>query len=147
MKPQLDEKGIKLFLVSIGTYERSKDFVQHTGFPAGNLLVDPHNVSYEALGLYNSVVKTFFSWETPLAIKKRIDEGNLADIGNVLKNWKPWIPPKSGQANQQGGMFIFEGRTTLFSHKDQATSAHADLNEVLGIATKIGEDCGCDTKS
>ncbi len=30
-------QGIKLFLVSIGTHARSKDFVEVTGFPAENL--------------------------------------------------------------------------------------------------------------
>ena len=33
VKPRLDERGIKLFLVSIGTHERSKEFVGVTGFP------------------------------------------------------------------------------------------------------------------
>lgn len=31
VKPALDAQGIKLYLVSIGTYERSKEFVQVTG--------------------------------------------------------------------------------------------------------------------
>jgi hypothetical protein len=39
---------------------------------------------------------------------------------------------------------VFEGQKVLFSHKDPATSAHADLNEVLGVSLAgLSEDCGC----
>jgi hypothetical protein len=60
------------------------------------------------------------------------------------------------QALQQGGMFVFDGPRCVFSHFDQATGAHADLGEVLGIAQQLGgslaasaaaasvEDCGCE---
>jgi hypothetical protein len=55
-------------------------------------------------------------------------------------------------------MFIFEGKKTLFAYKDPSTGAHADLKEVVSIATdgmadvsnipskssKDDKDCGCD---
>ncbi len=37
IKPQLDARGIRLFLVAIGTYERSQDFVQAGRRPLGRL--------------------------------------------------------------------------------------------------------------
>lgn len=45
----------------------------------------------------------------------------------------------------QGGMYIFDGPTCVFSHKDKATGAHADFGEVLGIAQRLAgpQDCGC----
>jgi len=135
LKPQLDKQGVKLFLVSIGTYERSKDFVRVTGFPAENLLVDPENVTYTALGLYKNVQKTFFDINTPLAIKKRMDEKRMGDLQTVLSKWEPWLPPKPDQAYQQGGMYVFEGSQLLFSHQDPSTGAHADLTKVLSVAT------------
>lgn len=59
------------------------------------------------------------------------------------------------QALQQGGMFVFDGPRCVFSHFDQATGAHADLAEVLGLAQQLGGslaasaatasmDCGCE---
>ena len=40
-KPVLSQRGARLLMVSIGTPERSKDFVAKTGFPAEDLFVDP----------------------------------------------------------------------------------------------------------
>lgn len=57
---------------------------------------------------------------------------------------------RQDQAFQQGGMFVFDGTKCVWSHYDQATGAHADLSEVLGVATDLGQlaaattkDCGC----
>lgn len=57
---------------------------------------------------------------------------------------------RQDQAFQQGGMFVFDGSQCVWSHYDQATGDHADLSEVLGVATDLAqlaaataEDCGC----
>jgi peroxiredoxin len=63
VKPQLDAAGVKLFLVSIGTWERSIEFAEVTGFPRESLLADPESVTYEALGLVKGVRQTFFAKE------------------------------------------------------------------------------------
>lgn len=63
VKPQLDAAGVKLFLVSIGTWERSIEFAGVTGFPREALLADPDSVTYEALGLVKGVRQTFFGRE------------------------------------------------------------------------------------
>lgn len=47
----------------VGTHERSKDFVEVTGFPADRLLADPDSATYAALGLVKGVRQTFFSQE------------------------------------------------------------------------------------
>jgi hypothetical protein len=39
--PGLRERGVQLWLVSIGTPERGADFAAETGFPADRLLADP----------------------------------------------------------------------------------------------------------
>jgi hypothetical protein len=68
----------------------------------------------------------------------------LSDLQDVMGRWKPWIPPKQDQALQQGGMFVFDGYSCVWSHYDQATGAHADLAEVLGKAQQLMQkDCGC----
>lgn len=102
VKPSLDEQGIKLYLVSIGTWERSKEFVAVTGFPAENLFVDPETATYEALGLVKGVGETFFTINTPLSIKKRMDEGKTGDLQDVMAKWQPWTPPRMDQSLQQG---------------------------------------------
>mmetsp|Transcript_5815 Transcript_5815/g.15496 ORF Transcript_5815/g.15496 Transcript_5815/m.15496 type:complete len:114 (+) Transcript_5815:496-837(+) len=109
-------------------------FVEVTGFPETNLFVDPENITYTALGLAKGVGQTFFSWDTPLAFKERIEQGRMGDLAEIMPRWQPWVPPKQDQAFQQGGMLVFEGDKVLFSHKDPSTSAHADLEEVKRVA-------------
>ena len=40
-------------------------------------------------------------------------KGNTADLKEALETWKPWIPPKLSQGLQQGGIFAFDGKTTV----------------------------------
>ncbi|KAG2491089.1 hypothetical protein HYH03_010533 [Edaphochlamys debaryana] len=137
--------GVKLFLVSIGTVERSRDFAKETQFPTDLLFADPANALYDALGLVKGVGVTFLSIDTPLAIKKRIDEDRTGDLMEIMPRWKPWLPPKSDQGLQQGGMFMFEGDRTAFTHYDPSTSAHADLQALLSKASALtAADCGTD---
>lgn len=146
MKPQLDAAGVKLFLVSIGTWERSIEFAEVTGFPRESLLADPESVTYEALGLVKGVRQTFFAKETAFSFLGRMRKSDgMADLKDILSRWKPWIPPKQDQAFQQGGMFIFDGAECVWSHYDQATGAHADFADVMKVADSINskEDCGC----
>lgn len=49
----------------------------------------------------------------------------------ILSRWKPWIPPKLDQGLQQGGLLCFDGTQSVFSHKDQATGAHADFDDAV----------------
>ena len=58
---QVKDKGIKLYLVSIGPAERGKEYAKHTGFPDQQLLADPESNIYEALSLHNSALDTFFN--------------------------------------------------------------------------------------
>lgn len=141
---------MKLFLVSIGTWERSIEFAGVTGFPRECLLADPGSVTYEALGLVKGVRQTFFGRETAFSFLGRMRrQGGMDDLKDVLGRWKPWIPPKQDQAFQQGGMFIFDGEACVWSHFDQATGAHADFADVVKIADSISssssssKDCGC----
>ena len=43
-----------------------------------------------------------------------------SDLQYVADGWEPWTTPKGlYQALQQGGMFVFQGERTAFSHYDQ----------------------------
>lgn len=140
MKPQLDKLGIKLILVSIGTFERSQIFAQKTGFPSSNLFVDPESVTYEALGCYKSIAATFLNPLTPINLAQRVLTGRMGDLQDVLKDWDPWTPPKADQALQQGGLFIFEGEQCTFAHFDQATGAHVAMDKVMEEVNKLVSD-------
>jgi len=58
---QVKEKGIKLYLISLGPPDRGTEFAKHTGFPEDQLLADPESAVYEALSLHNSALDTFFN--------------------------------------------------------------------------------------
>ena len=61
MLPQLEAKGIKAFLVTIGTAERGLEFAELTSFPASKLLADPDSVTYAALNLRKGIADMFFN--------------------------------------------------------------------------------------
>lgn len=136
MQPALEAAGVKLFYISIGTPEKGVTFAEQTGFPPAQLLADPENACYDALAFKKGLRVTFFDPATPAAIKKRMADGGDQDLKDVLKTYKPLMPKRSDQAFWQGGMLVLEGRTVLWAHADPATSAHADLAEVVAVATR-----------
>lgn len=131
-----------MFLVGIGTPERSLQFAEMTQFPPELLLADPNNVTYDALEFKKGIKETFFSVETPQAMWQRIRTGRTADLQTVFAKWTKeqakgiWNPPKRDQAFQQGGAVVFFGRRLVFAHYDAATSAHVDLKLLLAEATR-----------
>ncbi|KAK9820381.1 hypothetical protein WJX72_009668 [[Myrmecia] bisecta] len=78
---------------------------------------------------------TFFNPLTPLAIGKRVLKDGAKELREVLTNWKPFNPPKLGQALQQGGAIIFDGKEVVWQHYDTATGAHADPELILKART------------
>ena len=126
----LEENGVDLVAVSIGTFERSRDFVYETGFPAYRLFADPDAAAYEALRL-NKSLKNFSQKSTPEGIMERFRKDRAADLIGVLKRWKPWIPPKREQGFQQGGVFAFEGDECVYQFYDPSTGVHAPFDDWL----------------
>jgi len=47
-----------------------------------------------------------------------------------------WHPPAQDQAFQQGGTVIFNGQDPVWVHRDPATGAHADMQDVIAVATQ-----------
>ena len=65
--------------------------------------------------------------------------GRIETLKGVMKRWTKqelWIPPVQDQALQQGGVVIFEGKKAVWAWRDPATGAHANLEEVVNVATK-----------
>lgn len=122
-------------MVSVGTKERGIEFSELTEFPASQLLADPENVLYDAVGFIRTIQNTFFDVRTPLAIFGRaLKKDRGGDLVQATLNWKPWIPPKGEQALQQGGVLVFKGKTCVFKRVDPATGNHLDLDELIRIA-------------
>lgn len=134
LKPSLDEAGVGLVCVGIGTSARAKEFCEHVGFPEGSLYSDPDNQCYTALGLKSGFATTFLQPSTPLSIAARLKDDGATDLRDATARWKPWIPPRLEQGLQQGGMLVFQGGSLLWSHYDPSTGAHADLNQVKEAA-------------
>lgn len=112
--------------------------MEKTGFPAERLLADPDGLLYPPLGMKKGLKETFFSYSTPQAIWKDMQTGKIETLKQVMKVWTKtelWIPPQQYQALQQGGVVIFDGRKAIWVHHDPSTGAHADLDEVVRVAT------------
>lgn len=140
----LEENGVDLVAVSIGTFERSRDFVNETGFPADRLFADADAAAYEALRL-NKSLRNFSQKSTPEGIMERFRKDGAADLMGVLKRWKPWIPPKPEQGFQQGGAFVFDfselsdersdsDGKTLYRFYDPSTGVSAPFDDMLVAA-------------
>lgn len=138
--PALDAASVRCYFVTIGTPERGLEFVEKTGFPPERLLMDPENLTYDALGFKKGIGKTFLSAATPQAIWARIQRGGMDDLKAVLSEFSKtplWHPPRPEQALQQGGVVAFRGADLAWAHYDPATSAHADLALVVRVAGEL----------
>jgi hypothetical protein len=47
------------------------------------------------------------------------------DLTQVMKKWKPWLPPKANQGLQQGGCVVFKGRDAALEHLDEVRVSYA----------------------
>jgi peroxiredoxin len=132
--PVLDAAGVDLVAVSIGTASRASDFVAETGFPSNRLFADPDAACYDALRLNRSLAN-FSQKSTPESLARRWREDGAKDLLDVLRRWKPWIPPKPEQGFQQGGAFVFdaEGRCA-YRFYDPSTGVNAPFDDALKAA-------------
>ena len=128
---------VVLYCIGIGTPERAVDFCSETGYPAQHLLADPENICYDRLSLRFGVRETFFSINTPFAMRKRIFDDGAATLREVLSRWKPWLPPKQKQTFNQGGCIVIQDKTTFLVHKDEATGDHVDFNDVIKVVQSL----------
>mmetsp|Transcript_39363 Transcript_39363/g.84287 ORF Transcript_39363/g.84287 Transcript_39363/m.84287 type:complete len:86 (+) Transcript_39363:539-796(+) len=64
-------------------------------------------------------------------MKDRFLSDGASDLQDILKRWKPWLPPKQIQGLQQGGLVCFDGTRKAFFHRDESTGAHADFAKAL----------------
>lgn len=153
MLPLLNKAGIKLFAIGIGSVSSARTFAERTEFPANLLLVDESQETdaYTAIGTRNTKrdeqgkmmfegIESMWSQKTNDAIQARGRDDLNAVVGSLFKPgiYTPLMPkgPKAmDRTFVQGATFIFDGSKTLFEHYDFSSGAHADLDEVVNLAT------------
>jgi hypothetical protein len=152
----LESAGVKLFAVGIGSAESAATFAERVEFPASQLFADESEESdiYAAVGTRNTQrdengkavfegVESMWSQKTNDAIKTRGRDDLNAVVGGLFKKgiYTPLMPKASTtqktieQTMVQGGTFVFDGTKELFAHYDFSSGDHADLDEVVRIAT------------
>jgi len=131
--------NVNLIVVSIGLPEVGTKLSDHLNLDKGEEWVycDPENVLYDALDL-NGGITNFMTADTAFTFRDRIFGMNnrkdgMSGLFDVLSKWKDavYVPPKTTQAFQQGGTFIFRGGNTVYAHYDAGAGAHADVDAVV----------------
>lgn len=154
--PVLEPAGVKLFAVGIGSAASAATFAEKVEFPASMLFADESEESdaYAAVGTRNSArdesgkaifegVESMWSAKTNDALKTRGRDDLNSVVGSLFKKgiYTPLMPKASTtqktieQTMVQGGTFVFDGKRELFAHYDFSSGDHADLDEVVRIAT------------
>jgi len=154
--PILKPAGVKLFAVGIGSAESATTFAERVEFPASMLLADESDESdaYAAAGTRNTArdesgkarfegVESMWSKKTSEGLQARGRDDLNSIVGSLFRPgiYTPLMP--TGSTTQktiektfvQGGTFVFEGTKELFAHYDFSSGDHADLEEVVRIAT------------
>lgn len=152
--PALNEADVKLFAVGIGSAASALEFAERVEFPPELLLADESEEAdvYAAVGTRNTQrdergkqifegVESMWSKQTNDALSARGKQDLDSVVGGLFKPgpYKPLMPtgPKAMERTfVQGGTFVFDGSTELFSHYDFSSGVHADLDEVVMVATR-----------
>lgn len=151
--PKLTKAGVKLFIVGIGSLESARTFAEQVGLPANVLLADESEETdaYAAIGTRNTRrdeegkmvfegIESMWSQKTNDGLKARGRDDLNAVVGGLFKPgiYKPLMPqgPKAmDRTFVQGATFIFDGSKEIFQHFDFSSGDHADLEEVVRVAT------------
>jgi len=156
--PALNEADVRLFAVGIGSAESAQTFAEKIEFPAELLFADEsdESVAYAAVGTRNTKrdangkamfegVESMWSSATNEAIEARGRDDLNSITGNLFSPgpYVPLMPKGKGlfdpraieRTMVQGGTFVFDGGEEIFAHYDVSSGAHADLEEVVRVAT------------
>ncbi|XP_048136415.1 thioredoxin-like protein AAED1, chloroplastic [Rhodamnia argentea] len=131
-KAKFDSAGVKLIAVGVGTPDKAHILAERLPFPMDCLYADPEHKSYDILGLYYGLGRTFFN---PASAKvfSRFDA-----LQKAVKNYTiEATPDDRSSVLQQGGMFVFKGKELLYARKDEGTGDHAPLDDILDICCRV----------
>jgi len=152
--PALSNENVRLFAVGIGSAESALKFAEAVDFPPELLLADESQETdaYAAIGMRNTKreesgkmvfegVESMWSQRTNDGLKARDRDDLNSIVGQLFKPgiYQPLMPtgPKAmDRTFVQGGTLVFDGSTEIFAHYDFSSGDHADLDEVVKIATR-----------
>ncbi|XP_068643740.1 thioredoxin-like protein AAED1, chloroplastic [Aristolochia californica] len=128
LKPRFDSAGVKLIAVGVGAADKARILAERLPFPSECLYADPDRKVYNVLGLYYGVGRTFFNPASAKVFSR------FESLQKAVKNYTISATPddRSGVL-QQGGMFVFKGKSLLYARKDEGTGDHAPLDDILNI--------------
>lgn len=87
---ELENLGINLVVVSIGTPENGKRLMDHLSIPtfADFFYVDPKNVLYDSLNLNKGISATLFAPGTSFSFLRRFTQKDgMKELNEVLSKW------------------------------------------------------------
>ncbi|XP_068643751.1 thioredoxin-like protein AAED1, chloroplastic [Aristolochia californica] len=129
LKPRFDSAGVKLIAVGVGAADKARILAERLPFPSECLYADPDRKAYNVLGLYYGVGRTFFNPATTAKVFSRFESLKKAvknyTISATTDDWSGIL--------QQGGMFVFKGKSLLYARKDESSGDHAPLDDILNM--------------
>tara|TARA_B100000795_G_scaffold147782_1_gene110721 strand:+ start:267 stop:764 length:498 start_codon:yes stop_codon:yes gene_type:complete len=157
--PALTEANVRLFAVGIGSADAAREFAERIDFPTELLMADESedSLAHAAAGTRNTKrdangkavfegVESMWSSKTTDGIEARGRDDLNGVIGGLFKPgpYKPLMPKGKGlfdpkvmeRTMVQGGAFVFDGEQELFAHLDFSSGDHADLGELVRLATQ-----------
>jgi len=148
--PALNQNGIGLVVVGIGSVESGRTFGETTGLPTEMLFVDEskRTEAYMAVGTRNSQrdlktdkqifegIGSMWGQATNDAIKERGRDDLNSVTGSLFKPgpFKPLMPKSIEATLVQGGSFVFDGNKVLMEHYDESSGAHISIEDLLVAA-------------
>jgi len=121
---QLRKANVELVVIGSGSSSMAAKFRQEFPF-TGELYIDPKLASYSLFKLPRGKWETFRPSinAVKMAVSQLKGETNMSSV--------------QGDALQQGGLFIVgPGAQSLYSHINQHTGDHADIQDVVKFATQ-----------
>ncbi|PNW71319.1 hypothetical protein CHLRE_16g649250v5 [Chlamydomonas reinhardtii] len=107
-------------------------WLQHTGFPADNTLLDQANAVYDSLRTRRGVARTLlhpYMWFVLPA--KLAARGTLRGLGKAMRVWRPKVPEKAVHSFLQGGTFVFRGPRLMWAHRNAVPGDDPTLDQVV----------------
>jgi hypothetical protein len=95
---ELENLGINLVVVSIGTPENGKKLMKHLSIPhfADFFYMDPKSVLYDSLNLNKGVVSTLFAPGTSFSFLRRFTQPDgMKELNEVLSKWNKGMQNKT----------------------------------------------------
>lgn len=159
-QPKLENAGVKLFVVGVGSSNSAKQFAEQVGLPPDIVFGDEEALAYQALNFVNSNFDEdgrqrgmrMLTDKSTKAIKSRKNGRNVKlfglleipflatndDLEEATTIYKPLMPEGDNSFDKtlvQGGVYAFQGGEQIFKHRDTSVGVHADPQKVFAAVS------------